>query len=302
MAVSWQQNVTLYQLRIFLAVIRHHNYTRAAEELYLSQPSVSAQVHELERLIGLPLFEQVGKRLVLTQAGRMLEDHAQHIFSAVAQAADALTRLRQVDAGCLHITATTTVGAYLLPKVLGTFHARYPNVELVMEIKNTEDICEEVRLGHVELGMIETTGEEFSDELLLTPYRDDELLVIVPAWHPWAGLETIPIHALAQTTLLWREPGSGARRMMEQAFRTAGIHPRITIQFDSIEAIKQAVAANLGISFASQFAISAEVAAGWLATVRIADMELQRSFHLVQRRNTVPSPLVVALLKLLQGE
>jgi len=302
MAVSWQNNVTLYQLRIFLAVTRHRNYTHAAEELYLSQPSVSAQVHELERLIGLPLFEQVGKRLVLTQAGEMLKAHALNVFAAVEQAANALARLRQVDAGRLHVVANPTVGAYLLPKVLGIFRARYPHVELVLELKNTEDICDEVRIGYVELGVIETTGEILTDDLVFTPYRDDELLLIVPAWHPWAGMETVPIQALTQVTLLWREPGSGLRRMMEQVLHEAGVQAQVSIQFDSTEAIKQAVAANIGVSLVSQYSVSAEVAAGWLATVRIAEVELRRQFQIVQRRNSVLSPAAAAFLKLLSGE
>lgn len=134
---QWQQSVTLYQLRIFLAVARHRNYTHAAEELYLSQPSVSAQVHELERLVSLPLFEQVGKRLVLTQAGSLLEEHARRVLGDIEEAAVALGGLRRVETGHLVVVASTTVGNYLLPKVLGTFHARYPKVELTLELKNS---------------------------------------------------------------------------------------------------------------------------------------------------------------------
>lgn len=302
MTVSWQHSVTLYQLRIFLTVTRHRNYTHAAEELYLSQPSVSAQVHELERLVGLPLFEQVGKRLVLTQAGQLLEEHARKVLSAVEQAADSLSRLRKVEAGHLHLAASTTVGTYLLPKVLGTFHARYPQVELTLDLRNSEEVCEEVRLGHIELGVIESAAEDISDELQLTPYREDALLVIIPPWHPWAGLDKVPIHALAQATLLWREPGSGTRRITELALHQAGIQIPITMQFSSNEAIKQAVAANVGIALVSQITVSAEVTAGLLATVQIENMKLQRTFHLVQRRGGQPSPLTTALLTLLLGE
>lgn len=302
MTVSWQQSITLYQLRIFLTVTRHHNYTHAAEELYLSQPSVSAQVHELERLIGLPLFEQVGKRLVLTQAGQVLEEHARKVLSAVEQAADSLSRLRKVEAGHLRLAASTTVGTYLLPKVLGTFHARYPQVELTLDLRNSEEVCEEVRLGHVELGVIESSEEEVSDELQLTPYREDELVVIVPPWHPWAGLGKMPIHALAQATLLWRERGSGTRRIAELALHQAGIQLPITMEFGSTEAIKQAVAANVGIALVSQITVSSEITVGLLATVQIEDMKLQRTFHLVQRRSGQSSPLTSALLTLLIGE
>ncbi|GAC1459807.1 MAG: LysR family transcriptional regulator [Ktedonobacteraceae bacterium] len=302
MSGTWQQQVTLYQLRVLLVVARHRNYTHAAEELYLSQPSVSAQVHELERLVGLPLFEQVGKRLVLTQAGEVLIAHAQHVLLGIEAAADALARLRHIETGCLSLSASTTVGNYVLPKVLGIFHARYPGVELVLDLKNSEEVCEVVRQGHRELGLIESDLGIQDTDLLLTPYRDDELLLIVPPWHPWAGLGNVPSTVLAQATLLWREPGSGTRRVIETALRQANVHPPITMQFGSTEAIKQAVAANIGVAIISQSAVAAEVTAGWLSTIHLSDLALRRPFHLVRRRGGRLSPLAEAFLHLLQGE
>src|SRR5579875_2493972 len=126
MVKHWQHNVTLYQLRVFLAVLRHRNYTHAAEELHLSQPAVSAQVHELERLLGLPLFEQVGKRLVPTQAALMLEEHARKVMAEIEAAADALESLHRIEAGRLALVASTTIGNYFLPVALALFHRRYP--------------------------------------------------------------------------------------------------------------------------------------------------------------------------------
>lgn len=301
MTIAWQQSITLYQLRVFLTVARHRNYTHAADELYLSQPSVSAQVHELERLIGQPLFEQVGKRLVLTQAGHLLEEHARKVLAAVDEAAVALARMQGLQTGHLLVAASTTAGNYLLPKALGTFHARFPGVELELEIKNSQDVCKDVRQGHVELGVIESTTESVDGDLLLTPYRDDELCLIVPPWHPWAGLDEVPVSALAQATLLWREPGSGTRSIVEAALLRSGTHPNVSLQLGSTEAIKQAVAANLGTSIVSQAAVSAEVTAGWLATVRLADAELRRSFHLVRRRGGYLSLITEAFLHLLTG-
>jgi DNA-binding transcriptional LysR family regulator len=300
--VPWQQSVTLHQLRIFLAVARHRNYTHAAEELYLSQSSVSAQVHELERLVGLSLVEQVGKRLMLTQAGQVLEAHARGVLAAVDEAADALARLQRVETGRLLVAASTTVGSYVLPKVLGTFHARYPGVEVMLEVKNSEEVCEDVRQGRTELGLIESPVEQVGDDLQLSPYRDDVLVVIVPPWHPWAGLGEVPITALAEVTLLWREPGSGTRSIVEAALQEAGIRPRVIMQLGSTEAIKQAVAANVGVSVLSQAAVSAEVTAGWLVTLHFSGVALQRTFHLVKRRAEHISPIVEAFLRLLLGE
>lgn len=297
--IPWQQSVTLYQLRIFLAVVRHLNYTHAAEELYLSQPSVSAQVHELERLAGLSLFEQVGKHLVLTQAGELLEEHAGSVLVAVEETAEALARLQRIERGQLSLVASTTVGNYLLPKVLGTFHARYPNIELDLRLKNSDAVCEDVRQRRYELGVIESVIDEPDPDLLLTPYRNDELLLIVSPWHPWAGMEAVPLRALAQAPLLWREPGSGTRGIVEKALRQANVRSQVTIQLGSNEAIKQAVATNMGVAIISQLAVLAEVAAGWLSTIHLADVSLQRAFHLVRRRGGRLSPITEAFLQLL---
>ena len=302
MSSTWQQQVTLYQLRVLLVVARHRNYTHAAEELYLSQPSVSAQVHELERLVGLRLFEQVGKRLVLTQAGEVLLAHAHNVLAGIEEAADALTRFHQVKTGCLSLSASTTVGNYVLPKILGTFHARYPAVEVWLDIKNSEDVCEEVRQGRKELGMIESVLDDAERELVFTPYQDDTLVLIVPPWHPWAGQDQVPITALSQATLLWREPGSGTRSVIEAALQHAAIRPQVIMQLGSTEAIKHAVAANVGVAIISSVAVAAEVTAGWLSLVRLADVSLQRTFHLVRRRGGRQSPLAEAFLHLLLGE
>lgn len=302
MVFAWTQSVTLYQLRVFLVVAQHRNYTRAAQQLYLSQPSVSAQVHELERLIGLPLLERVGKRLVLTQAGHLLVEHARKILADIENTAGALARLHQVEAGFLLLAASTTVGTYLLPKVLGTFHARYPKVDLVLDLKNSGEVCEDVRQGHRELGLIESDLGTEDTDLLLTPYHNDELLLIVPSWHPWAGLAEVPIAALSQAKLLWREPGSGTRIVTEATLREAGIRPSVTMQFGSTEAIKLAVAANVGVAIVSQIAVAAEVAAGWLVTVRLENISLLRTFHLVRRRGGYLSPITEAFLRLLSEE
>jgi DNA-binding transcriptional LysR family regulator len=137
---------------------------------------------------------------------------------------------------------------------------------------------------------------------VFTPYQDDTLVLIVPPWHPWAGQEHVPIAVLSQVTLLWREPGSGTRSVIEAALHHANIRPPIIMQFGSTEAIKQAVAANVGVAIISQVAVAAEVTAGWLSTVRLADVTLQRTFHLVRRRSGRLSPLAEAFLHLLLKE
>ncbi|GAC1449619.1 MAG: LysR family transcriptional regulator [Ktedonobacterales bacterium] len=297
-----QYSVTLYQLRTFVTVARHRNYTHAAEDLYLSQPSVSAQVHDLERAIGLPLFDQIGKRLVLTQAGQLLAEHAQTILGAVDTALAALGRLHRVETGRLTVGASTTVGAYLLPAVLGAFRARYPGVEITLALQNSEAVCDDVRRGTFELGVIESQADAVGEDLHLTPYREDELVLIVPPWHPWSGLGDVPIAALQDATLLWREPGSGTRSVGEAALRAAHVQPHVAMQIGGTDAIKQAVAANLGVALVSHTTVSAEVASGRLVSLHVTGADLRRTFFVVQRRGALPSPVMDAFLRLLLGQ
>jgi DNA-binding transcriptional LysR family regulator len=302
MVTYWQQSITFYQLRTFLAVMKHCNYTHAARELHLSQPATSAQVHELEKLLGVMLFEQVGKRLVPTQAAFLLEEHARRVMAEIDAAANALAHLRAIDAGRLAIAASTTIGNYLLPKTLGAFHARYPRVEIALEIKNSREVCDDLSQGRNELGLIESRVDSLDESLELIPYQEDELVLIVPPWHPWAGLENIPLAALAEAPLLWRETGSGTRSVLEVALQKANIDLVPKTQFGSNEAIKQAVAANLGVAVISQAAVAAEVAAGWLATVPVAGASLRRTLHVIKRRHGHLSPIAEAFFTLLLNE
>lgn len=296
-----EQNITLYQLRVFLTVAHHLNYTRAAEELYLSQPSVSAQVHELEHLLGVPLFELVGKRLVLTQGGEVLQRHTAVVLSAVDEAVDAVTRLRSLTAGRLIVGASTTVGAYILPGVLGAYRGRYPEVEVQLDLMNSETICVQLREGRLEIGVVESAMPDISDDLHAEPYREDELVLIVPPWHPWAGLSEIPPSALTEATVLWREPGSGTRSAGENALRQLGVRPRRDMQIGGTDAIKQAVATNLGVAIVSLATISAEVTTGRLVALRLAEFPLRRTFHVVRRRTGHLSPAAEAFVHLLLG-
>ncbi len=186
--------------------------------------------------------------------------------------------------------------------MLGSFRAYYPNVELVLELKNSEEVCEDVRTSRIELGVIESTSEDANDDLLLIPFQEVELLLIVPPWHPWAGLGEVPLVFLAKATLLWPEPGSDTRSVVEAALQRARVRPCATIQIGDTEAIKQAVMANLGVAIVSQEAVSAEVTAGYLAAVRLANVSLRQTFHLVIRRGGHLSPVTEVFLRLLDGE
>lgn len=297
--MTWQQNVTLYQLRAFQAVMHHRNYTRAAVQLSLSQPSVSAHVHELERILGLPLFEQVGKRLIPTHAACVFEKHVEVVLADLELAAREIKALQSIECGCLELISSHTIANYLLPKMLGVYHARYPEVRISLAIKNSEAVCENVRRGLYELGTMESIYDNSDVELNCVPFYKDELVLIVSPWHPWARQEKLPLAALEKVPLLWREPGSGTRYITEKVLKQANIEPRVMIELGSNEALKQAVAANIGSAIISLAAVSTDVTAGLLAVVRFTDAPIERDFYVVYRRQGKLSPVTKTFLELL---
>jgi LysR family transcriptional regulator, low CO2-responsive transcriptional regulator len=292
--------VSLHQLSVFRAVARHQSFSRAAEELYISQPAVSAHVRELERLYGVDLFEQVGRRVRLTEAGRLLEEYADRLLALVEESRRALEELKGLTRGHLAVGASTIPGSYFLPEALGRFRARHPGVEVALRIGDTHQVLGMMRRGEVELAVVGESQEEAG--LLRRPYRADELVLVVTPGHRWArnGLEHVA--ELAEEPFILRERGSSTRENAEALLRRAGVTPRIAMEWESTEAIKKAVEAGLGISILSEHAVTLETACGRLAIVRHAALACRRQFYIVRHRDRRPSPAARAFQALLEED
>jgi len=271
----------LHKLRVFAAVAEHEHVSRAATELRMSQPALSAHVHDLERHFGAPLIERAGRNIRLTEAGRVARDYARRILALTVELDEAMDDLQELRAGQLRLGASVTVGAYLLPADLGVFRRHYPDVTVTVEIVNTETIVDRLRHGELHLGLISDGLED--PEVEVEPYRDDELVTIVPPDHRWAGAE-IEAAALAAEPLILREHGSATRAIIEQALAGAGVQPAIGLELGSTEAVKGAVAAGLGFSFVSACAVVHELADGRLARTTVRGLALQRQFQIARRR------------------
>lgn len=175
----------LHKLRVFAVVAEHEHYTRAAEALGISQPALSVHVRDLERQLGLALFERAGRNIRLTEAGRLVHGYARRILALAVELDEAADDLRGLRAGSLRLGASTTVGEYLLPEVLAAFRRRHPGVAVTVEIGNTRRIADRLRHGELHLGLL---GEPLGDPGLdCAPFRDDELVLIVPPGHTWRG-------------------------------------------------------------------------------------------------------------------
>ena len=271
----------LHKLRLFAAVAEHEHYSRAAEELGISQPALTVHVRDLERHFGTPLFERVGRGVRLTDAGRLVRGYARQILALSVELDEAVDDLRGLRTGQLRLGASTTPGEYLLPAILGAFRGRYPGVGVALEIANTRRVADRLRHGELHLALL---GEPLSDpDLELEPCIEDELVLIVPPGHRWAGRE-IGAQRLVGEPFVAREPGSATRDVVEQALAAVGVPMEVGLELGGTEAVKGAVAAGLGVAWVSACTVGQELAGGRLARATVRGLAIQRHFQLARRR------------------
>jgi DNA-binding transcriptional LysR family regulator len=290
--------VNLHQLRIFSTVARLASFSRAAETLHISQPSVSIQVADLERSLGVELFEQLGKRIYLTDAGRVLESYAQRILTLVEEAQEAVAEVTELHRGRLAVGASTTPGTYILPKVLGRYEERFPKITVTLEIASTRRIQERLLRSEIDIGVVGWVAS--AQHFVIEPLLDDDLVVVVSAHHPLATSPGIPVAALADHRLILRERGSGTREAIEAAMRSVELDLTPAMELGSVEAIKEVVAAGLGVTILSRLAVAGETAAGRLAVVPVTDLALKRAFSIIYHRDKRLSPAIQVFLEMLR--
>ena len=271
---------TIRQLEVFLAVARAGSFRRAAEAVHLSPPALSQHVGELERGLGARLFDRRGRKVTLTEAGRILEDHARRMLATLAGAREAIAELDGLGRGSLIVGASTTPGIYLLPAIIGAFEGEYPRISVSLRIANSRMIEEQVRADELDLGVVGGHGLRPGEECLAAGVLD-ELVLIVPPGHPWVGRHRLNPSRLGQERLLTREEGSATRQVTERALQHAGVKIDRTMQLDHTEAIKQAVMAGLGVAFVSVYAVRGDVHTGRLRQVRLQGLDIKRHFHVI---------------------
>jgi|SRR2546421_1696794 len=292
--MNWSRldNLTIRQLRVFCAVSRLLSYTRAAEELGCQQPTISALVAELERTTQLTLLEQWGKRLALTDEGRELYASAQQVVAAADETWQAMAELSGVavaESVPLRVAADTTVGTYVLPHLLGAFHRRRPDVAFNLRVANRADVRACLLAGEVDLVI---AGRPPAVEgLVAEPFLANPLVAIASPEHALVTQTQVPLASLADEVFLLREVGSGTRAAVEELFEVAGMPLRIGMVLGHIEAIKQAVAAGLGVSVLSEAAVKREVCYHRLAILQVEHFPIQRRWYIarVAQRPLIPS-------------
>ncbi|HET9149566.1 MAG TPA: LysR substrate-binding domain-containing protein [Alphaproteobacteria bacterium] len=287
--------MTFDQLRIFVAVAEREHMTRAAEALGIAQSAVSAAVSSLEARHGVPLFHRVGRRIELTEAGRLFLVEAKAVLMRAETAERALQEFGTLQRGTLAVHASQTIASYWLPGHLVRFHRAYPQVDVRLAVGNTAQVAEAVKAGSAELGFVE--GMVDDPALSEQTISGDRLVIVVGVEHPWAKRKRVEPADLAEAEWVVREPGSGTRSEFETALRLIGIKPRrlkIALELPSNEAVRSAVVAGAGVTAISELVVEALIRLGRMHKVGF-DLP-PRSFHVLRHRERYRSKAAQALL------
>jgi LysR family transcriptional regulator, low CO2-responsive transcriptional regulator len=272
------KQATLHQLQILEAIARHGSFTRAAEELELTQPTVSQQIKRLTQTIGLPLFEQLGKQIYLTAAGQEVLGASAIISEKFAELEIAIDELKGLKQGRINLVASTTA-KYFVPRLLGTFRRKHPEIELALHITNQEGVLARLARNQDDLYF---TGRPPSDlDIELRPILDNPLVVIAPSNHPLAGKTNIALKELATEPFIFREAGSGTRAVVEHFLAENRVTVDVVIELSSNEAIKQAIAGGLGLSVLSQHSLDLETQNGLLTILNVEGFPIQRHWYVI---------------------
>ncbi|HCQ20097.1 MAG: LysR substrate-binding domain-containing protein [Aphanizomenon sp.] len=267
---------TLHQLKVFEAAARHGSFTRAAEELFLTQPTISMQIKQLTRTVGLPLFEQVGKRLYLTQAGRELFATCRQIFETMDKFQMTIANLKGLKQGQLRLGVITTA-KYIIPRLLGPFCQLYPGIDISLQVTNHELILDRMMNNLDDLYIMSQIPDHF--DVNFEPFLENPLVVFAPANHPLKKEKNIPIERLGEEPFIMREPGSGTRSAVQSLLEEHGIKVKVKLELGSNEAIKQAIAGGLGISVLSRHTMLSDAAE--FSILDVQHFPIKRNWYII---------------------
>ena len=293
----------IHRLMIFCRVVDQQSFTRAAEALGLSQPTVSEHIRTLEESLGEKLVDRLGREILPTPAGKVLYKYAREMIQLRDKAVQAIGKFKGDLSGSLHVGASTIPGAYILPRLVGTFKAGYPSIHITVRIGGSGEIVKKILDGRVEFGIIGARWDE--KKILLEEIYSDELVLTVYKGHPWEGRESVDMGELAGAPFVLRERSSGTRLVTAQALETAGFSPsllNVVAEMGANEAVREAIKARIGISIISRHAVREDIERGSLCAVPLKQICIRRPFFLAQRKNRELSPLCSAFLEHLRTE
>lgn len=287
-----------HRLRVFCKVVELKSFTKAGESLKLSQPTVSEHIKGLEESLGEKLVDRLGREVLPTPAGRILYQYARNIIQMNDEAVQALAEFKGNLAGRLLLGASTIPGTFLLPRLIGSFKAMHPAIQITLKISDTAEVAEQVIEGVIEAGIV---GSSWHDRRLLSEeIFSDELILVVYPEHHWARSGGITVDSLVREPFILRETGSGTRMAMSRILEQNGFDPsRLTpvSEMGSTESVRQGIKARIGVSILSREAVAEDIQNGALVHVPIKGLQFIRPLYLIQRKNRQMSPVCEAFLE-----
>ncbi len=293
------KHATLHQLKVFEEVARSGSFTKAAEEMFLSQPTVSQQIKQLTKAVGIPLFEQIGKRIYLTDAGKEVLSVCKDISEKMSQLEMTLADLKGLKQGNLRLAVITTA-KYFVPRLLGQFRHRYPGIKIALQVTNRKQVLDRLSENVDDLYILGQPPEGL--DINLRPILENALVAIAPSDHPLAGEKNIPLQRLAQEPFIIREAGSGTRMAVEQFFAENRVEMNVEMEIGSNEAIKHAIVGGLGISVLSRHVLALEGTRGPLTILDVEGFPIQRHWYIVYPSTKQLSVVASTFLEYLLNE
>ncbi len=293
----------LWRLHIFCKVVELRSFSKAGSSVYLSQPTVSSHIKDLEDHFECKLIDRLGREVAPTKAGELLYGYAAKMMALKENAERALAEFQGLVRGHLTIGGSTIPGGYILPPLLGKFKQAYPQVTVTLIESDTAGIIQDTMEGRVELGIVGAKAREI--QLVQEKVMDDKMYLIVPKGHKWAAAGHVKLEELIKEPFIMREPGSGTRKSIEQVLDKSGHWSgqlNVVAEMGSTEAVRQAIKAGVGVSILSECAVGDELAAGTLKKVGINGISFQRAFYLIIHKHRTQSPLCHAFAKFLKEQ
>ncbi|EWY39238.1 transcriptional regulator [Skermanella stibiiresistens SB22] len=290
---------TIRQLQVFVEAAHTLSFARVAERLGLTPAAVSFQIKQIEGLAGFALFERVGRRVVLTEAGASLLEYASVVLKALTDADERMRELKGLSGGHARIGLVSTA-KYIMPRMLARFQTEYPRITIHLREGNRRDIIAALLSGDVDIAVMGKPPEDA--EVTADPFAPHPSVIVAPPGHPLAGQAKVPLNALAEERFIVREEGSGTRALMENFFRGASFTPHIALTSSSNETIKQAVMAGMGVALISRHTIVLELRMGLVTVLPVEGSPLMRSWFVASRRNMPLLPVHIQLRRFLLAE
>lgn len=271
------------KLRIFYEVAKELNMTKVAKKMYVSQPSVSQAINELEEELKIKLFDRIAKKIYLTSEGKLFLNYVRRILNLYSEALEQIKEINNLEKGKLNIGASTTIGIYMLPEIIGNFIKKYKGIDVSIIVENTHNIVNLILENKIDFAFVE--GPTYCDEIIKEKLCNDELVFITNSEHPWQNMKKVSPCNIEKEKLIMREKGSGTRDIFEKKLNKEDIKYNVSLEIGHTEAIKKAVEAGLGISCISEKCIEKEVELGKLYRTQIEGINITRDLNIIYHKD-----------------